>query len=313
MLLDHSLFKLFNLFIKMSHKSTFIVFISLSLMLSCKNEINRPKTLLGYSYEKHISTTGRQAKAGDHAYFNVITMVGDSVLEDTHIYPFTPTMRIEVKPAREVAPIIDAIKEMAIGDSLTVFVPIDSLPFAPISFQSFKEIKHIITLIDLKTTKDFEIDMESRQAVLHALADSLRNLEASTKARLTSIIRDYSGKKLDSQLKVTEKGVKYMILKEGQGDQPRTGDMIEVNYTGGLTNELIFDSSFPKGQPYVYRLNTGQVIKGWDEALQNFKEGTEAILFIPSELGYGATGSSPDIPPHSELVFYVSLYKVRKM
>ena len=42
-----------------------------------------------------------------------------------------------------------------------------------------------------------------------------------------------------------------------------------------------------------------------------FKEGTEAILFIPSAMGYGATGSAPSIPPNSELVFFVNLYKVR--
>ncbi|MBK7609704.1 MAG: FKBP-type peptidyl-prolyl cis-trans isomerase [Saprospiraceae bacterium] len=94
---------------------------------------------------------------------------------------------------------------------------------------------------------------------------------------------------------------------------PESGDMIEVNYTGALGNELVFDSSFPRGQPYVYRINTGQVIKGWDDGLSNFKEGTEAILFIPSAMGYGATGSSPNIPPDSELIFYVNLYKVRKM
>ncbi len=297
----------------MSYKYFSIFLLSSALLLACKNEVNRPKTLLGYGYEKHLSTAGRQAKVGDHAYFNVITMVGDSVLEDTHIYPFTPTMRIEVKPDREVAPIIDALKEMAIGDSLTVFVPIDSLPFAPISFQSFKEIKHIINLIDLKSTKDFEIDMASRTAVLHAFADSLRGIKEPTKARLISVLRDYKNKKIEDQLKVTENGVKYLVLKEGNGLLPETGDMIEVNYAGSLTNELVFDESFSKGQPYVYRLNTGQVIKGWDDALQHFKEGTEAVLFIPAAMGYGATGSSPSIPPDSELIFYVSLYKVRKM
>ena len=49
------------------------------------------------------------------------------------------------------------------------------------------------------------------------------------------------------------------------------------------------------------------MIRGWDEGLQLFKEGTKAILFIPGELGYGAAGSPQNIGPNAELVFYVEI------
>ena len=53
------------------------------------------------------------------------------------------------------------------------------------------------------------------------------------------------------------------------------------------------------------------MIPGWDEGIANLKEGAQATLFIPSELGYGARGAGADIPPNSELAFYVELEKVQ--
>jgi FKBP-type peptidyl-prolyl cis-trans isomerase len=298
----------------MTNKLIIVLLLPVWILSSCKGGMSaKQKTSLGFAYDAHISSGGPKAKAGDHAYFNVITFAKDSVLEDTHIYPFTPTLRIETKPQKEIAAIMDALKEMAVGDSITLHIPIDSIPFAPAAFQSYKEITHSINLISIKNDVEFKKDMDNRNEILKALADSLAGQDSIVKVRLKGIVNDYNNKKLDAQLKTTEKGVKYIILKEGNGIVPKTGDMIEVNYAGSLLNNIVFDASFNRGQPYVYRLNTGQVIKGWDEALSNFKEGTEAFIFIPSALGYGATGSSPSIPPDSELAFYVNLFKVRPM
>ncbi len=288
-----------------------VIIIILLIFASCNKDTGK-KTLQGYSYDVLRSGTGAQAKIGDHAYFNVITMAKDSVMEDTHIYPFEPTLRLEAKPPREIAAIVDVLREMHVGDSVLLHVPIDSLPFAKIEFQSYKEIKHLVTLDNLKSDDEFKKDMEERTNFLRKMAGELQSQDSIRKKELITTIRDYKDKKTDSQMKTTANGVKILILKEGNGIMPKSGDMIEVNYTGGLTNEFIFDSSFPQGQPYVYRINTGQVIKGWDDALSTFKEGTEAYIFIPSDMGYGATGSN-DIPPNSELIFYVNLYKVRPM
>ncbi len=287
-------------------------FLIIGLFLaSCKKEVKT--TLMGYKYELLRKGTGKQAKEGDQVYFNVMTVVNDSLVEDTHIYPFQPTLRLEVIPPTESAAIVDAMKNMKIGDSIRLHIPIDSLPFAKIEYQSYKEIVHLITLDAIKSVEEFNKDIEARNKFLYAMADSLRTQGAQKKEMITNYVQEYVDKKLDSQLKSTEKGVKYLILKEGSGIKPLPGYMIEVNYTGALTNKFVFDSSFKHGQPYNYRIHTGQVIKGWDDVLSTFNEGTEAIVFIPSDLAYGATGNSPDIPPHSELVFYLNLYKVKPM
>jgi FKBP-type peptidyl-prolyl cis-trans isomerase FkpA len=77
--------------------------------------------------------------------------------------------------------------------------------------------------------------------------------------------------------------------------------MINVNYTGRLTNGTVFDQgTFP--QPYkLYDL-----IRGWTSTLPLIKQGGRMRLFIPPSLGYGARAIG-SIPANSILVFDVEL------
>jgi FKBP-type peptidyl-prolyl cis-trans isomerase FkpA len=289
-----------------------VFFIVLSVSIACKKETYQT-SLMGYKYQTLRQGNGPKAKVGDYAFFHVMTLVGDSLMEDTHIFPFQPALRLEVNPPQEVASIMDVMKEMSVGDSVRLIVPIDSLPFAKIEYQSYKEIHHMVVLERLENETNYNAEMDRRSKFLHRFADSLILKDSVVRATVVQHIRDYNAGNLEAKLQKTEQGVKYLLLSEGTGDIPVTGDMVEVNYTGFLTNEIFFETSFTHGQPYVYRFNTGQVIKGWDDMIGRMKEGAEAILFVPAELGYGATGLSPNIPPHSELVFYINLFKKREM
>ncbi|MFN5170689.1 MAG: FKBP-type peptidyl-prolyl cis-trans isomerase [Cyclobacteriaceae bacterium] len=106
----------------------------------------------------------------------------------------------------------------------------------------------------------------------------------------------------------TASGLQYQVVKEGTGKKPGPTDRVTVNYTGRLTDGTMFDSSVERGQPATFGVN--QVISGWTEALQLMSEGSKWMLYIPSDLGYGARGAGGDIPPHSVLVFEVELLKV---
>lgn len=294
----------------MSIKSFFICCFCLGLLAACKQSNT---SSLGYKFDVLTKGTGNQLKVGDFAYFNVITKAGDSVLEDTHIYPNMPVMRIEAKPNRQIAAIMDAMKEMHVGDSIKVHIPMDSLPFAPATLQSFKEIVHLITLNSINTEEGYKKDMANRNTMLQHMADSLARLDSTTKIKLLTTAKDYSAKKLDGQLKDLGNGLKFIPIVEGNGAVPNIGDIVEVNYYGCLPNGTVFDESFNKGQPYIFRIKTGEVIKGWDEGISKLKEGTEGYLFVPSDLAYGKTGQAPSIPPDAELIFYVNLYKVRSL
>lgn len=107
-------------------------------------------------------------------------------------------------------------------------------------------------------------------------------------------------------VKVTDSGLQYKVIKEGDGATPTAEDTVKVHYTGTFINGEKFDSSVDRGEPAEF--GVGQVIAGWTEALQMMKVGGKWELAIPSELAYGP--GRPGIPPNSVLLFEVELLDI---
>ncbi len=104
--------------------------------------------------------------------------------------------------------------------------------------------------------------------------------------------------------------LKVEDLQIGTGAEAVAGKKVTVHYTGTLTDGSKFDSSLDRGRPFDFPLGAGRVIKGWDEGVAGMKVGGKRRLTIPPELGYGARGFPPVIPPNSTLVFEVELLGV---
>jgi FKBP-type peptidyl-prolyl cis-trans isomerase FkpA len=100
----------------------------------------------------------------------------------------------------------------------------------------------------------------------------------------------------------------------GTGDTAVAGKEVTVHYTGWVYDKGAkgkkFDSSKDRGDPFVFPLGEGQVIKGWDEGVQGMKVGGTRQLTIPPALGYGSRGAGGVIPPNATLLFEVELLKV---
>lgn len=107
---------------------------------------------------------------------------------------------------------------------------------------------------------------------------------------------------------VTESGLQYRVIKEGNGRIPTANDKVKVHYEGRLLNGDIFDSSKERGEPATFGVT--QVIKGWIEALQLMKEGSIYELYIPSDLAYGPRGAGEKIKSHATLIFEVELIEI---
>lgn len=107
----------------------------------------------------------------------------------------------------------------------------------------------------------------------------------------------------------TASGLKYRVLRVGEGKKPTASDSVLAHYRGWLDDGTEFDSSYKGGEPIEFPLNG--VIAGWTEGLQLIGEGGMIELEIPSELGYGAQGAPGAIPPNSTLHFDVELIEVR--
>ncbi len=104
---------------------------------------------------------------------------------------------------------------------------------------------------------------------------------------------------------VTPSGLRYQVLREGRGEPPSRGAEVAAMYEGRLlATGAKFDSSYDRGQPFRFRVGTGAVIEGWDEALATMRPGEKRLLIVPWWLAYGTAGRGP-IPPRATLVFEV--------
>ncbi len=106
---------------------------------------------------------------------------------------------------------------------------------------------------------------------------------------------------------VRDSGLQYRVLTEGSGDKPTADSQVRVHYKGTLLDGTQFDSSYDRGEPAQFQ--AGQVIQGWQEALQLMSVGSKWQLFIPPNLAYGENGR-PSIPSNSLLIFEVELLEI---
>jgi FKBP-type peptidyl-prolyl cis-trans isomerase len=152
--------------------------------------------------------------------------------------------------------------------------------------------KQTIQNFDINSAVDQTVDQEKVQ-----VSNSNNSAPSATPLPTRAVITE-----------VTELKVRDVVV--GNGPEVKSGDKVEVNYTGTFLNGQKFDSSYDRNQTFEFLVGAGQVIRGWDLGLIGMKVGGKRELLIPSDLAYGASGSPGAIPPNTSLRFEIELVSI---
>lgn len=166
-----------------------------------------------------------------------------------------------------------------------------------------------LAIKDVLTEQDIRLSVEEMQSVV-----STYQQKAAEERGAAGDANKKAGDEFLASNKAKEgvvelpSGLQYKVIEEGSGKQPKPEGAITVHYRGSLLDGNEFDSSYARGEPA--KLQLGQVIKGWQEALPLMKEGSKWQIYVPAELAYGDRGAGGTIGPNSTLIFDIELISV---
>ena len=175
------------------------------------------------------------------------------------------------------------------------------------------DVEAIIAAIrDSSAGKDPQVPAEEMVAMLTELQQKVRQEQAEAFQKLADdnqkAADDFLEKnKAKNGIVVLPSGVQYRIIEEGEGSRPGMEATVKVHYRGSKINGHEFDSSFARGVPEEFPVNT--VLRGWQEVLPLMKTGATWQIFVPPELAFGARGNPP-VGPNEALMFDLKLVEI---
>ena len=151
------------------------------------------------------------------------------------------------------------------------------------------------------------MSMEEAQMALQAKQEEAASAAAAeAQAAGASFLEE---NKAREGVTVTDSGLQYEVITEGDGPKPTADDTVSVHYVGTLMDGTEFDSSIARGEPASFPLKG--VIPGWTEGLQLMNVGSKYRFVIPSDLAYGDRGAGQAIRPGETLIFEVELLEIK--
>ena len=177
------------------------------------------------------------------------------------------------------------------------------------------DVETIIAAIrDSAASKEPQVPADEMVALLTALQQKVRQEQAEAFRKLAEENQKKSEEFLAANsakngIVVLPSGVQYRIIDEGDGARPGMDSTVKVHYRGSRTDGLEFDSSFARGVPEEFQVDS--VLRGWQEVLPLMKTGATWQVFIPPELAFGARGNPP-VGPNETLIFDLKLVEIVK-
>ncbi len=286
-------------------KQILLVTVLITLLISCQNssELSVP----GYEIVMHAPGDGVAAYPGSHVMFNFESFDYEDNLLQAMDGKSGNQPQVMIPNESEDVPysaFLELLKQVNAGDSLSLFVPFDSIAGAPPKLQG-TQLEYRLKITDIMSQEEFNVIAEKEKALAQQKMIEAQEYSQQQVEEAQQQLTKY--KKNGKQVITTTNGIKIMIIEEGRGVNAQSGNQITVDYVGLFKDGEKFDDSYSRGQPFSFKVGSGQVIPGWDEGFQYLNIGTKALLDIPYALAYGEQGSPPSIPAKSDLIFVVEV------
>ena len=166
---------------------------------------------------------------------------------------------------------------------------------------------------DVIYEKDLDISLLGTDSILNDYFFQLSEAERYEQAKVAlkegeNFLKENAKRE---EIKVTESGLQYEILKSGEGIKAEKENVVTIHYQASFLNGEVYDSSVER-EPVSFPLNAPNgTIRGLHEGIELMKVGDQFKFYIPAKLAYG--NSSPEgspIPPGSTLIFVIELVKL---
>lgn len=204
------------------------------------------------------------------------------------------------EPAHPGGSIEEALAMMNLGDS--AIFKINAADFYIYS-ENFKTIPGYLKENEIYTFYIRFNKIEDRESSRRRLIEQYHKDEETEMELLRSYL-----KRANITVEPQPSGFYFIEQRKGSGELIKTGDLVEIFYTGKLVDGRVFDTNYGR-RPLQFRVGFGQVIPGLDHGIRLMREGGQGKMIIPSSLAYGQRGSG-DILPFSTLIFEVEVEKV---
>ncbi|MDM7830254.1 FKBP-type peptidyl-prolyl cis-trans isomerase [Cellulomonas edaphi] len=229
--------------------------------------------------------TGAAIKDGQQLSMQIAVISGDDgkVLQSS----YTSSPQLFTAGATQIPDLDKALEGTHVGSRLILAAPSNPQATAAPSTQVFA-----IEVIDAK-------DIPTRA----------EGTAVAPKDGLPVVTLDGSGKPAITASKADKPTtlVAQPLIK-GKGEKVKAGQTVTVKYSGWTWDGKPFDSSWERDPSTFDVTNIGQaqVIAGWNEGLVGQTVGSQVLLVVPPDKGYGDSANG-EIPASSTLVFVVDI------
>ncbi len=245
-------------------------------------------------------------KKGDFLKVNIrYSTMSDSVFFDSKKEVLPVWIKIDEPAFR--GDVMEGISMLSIGDSASFIVRIDTFFLMTIGaarvpdFGNDSMMYVNIRVLDSKSSEEFELEREILDQQTKVQLEELRVKEIED-------LKNYIQINNITQ-QPTESGLVFIPVQNGTGALIKKGQTVICHYTGAFIDGQIFDTSKDM-EPLRVKIGSGDMIAGFDEALQMMNKGAKAKVIIPSEIGFGKSEMNSPIPPYATLVFDIEVIDV---